>query len=304
MNLNRLATKRTLVVGAVMLAVCVGAGAAIAATKDVFDPKEEQEAFQAAVAEKLGVTTTELQNAYKAAALEQARCRRRRRQAHRGTGRRDPRADRGGRLPGAALWLRLRLQHHLEGGPGIEGAADYLGLTEDELHERLRNGQTLAEIARAEGKSVDGLEASAGRRREGEARPGGRGRPDHRRPARRAAGAARDEDRRPRQRRALPRKARTRLRTKVRRSHGRLVRPARAAERVARSTLPERLRGPSRPPRRLRPLRVGRRTSRRRCRRAPGAGARARTCRPGACSASPEACRQAVARCRRRRSAR
>ena len=71
MNLNRLATKRTLVVGAVVLAVCVGAGAAIAATKDVFDPKEEQEAFQAAVAEKLGVTTTELQNAYKAAALEQ-----------------------------------------------------------------------------------------------------------------------------------------------------------------------------------------------------------------------------------------
>ncbi len=44
-------------------------------------------------------------------------------------------------------------------GPGhhLEGAADYLGLTEAQLHERLRDGQSLAEIAKAEGKSVDGL---------------------------------------------------------------------------------------------------------------------------------------------------
>ena len=71
MNLKRLATKRTLVVGAVALAVTLGAGAAVAATSDVFDPEAEQEAFQAAVAEKLGVTTDELQDAYKEAALEQ-----------------------------------------------------------------------------------------------------------------------------------------------------------------------------------------------------------------------------------------
>ena len=158
MNLNRLATKRTLVVGAVMLAVCVGAGAAIAATKDVFDPKEEQEAFQAAVAEKLGVTTTELQNAYKAAALEQV-------DAAVAAGRlTEEQADaireriESGDFLGPHFGFGFGFKHHLEGGPGIEGAADYLGLTEDELHERLRNGQTLAEIARAEGKSVDGLE--------------------------------------------------------------------------------------------------------------------------------------------------
>ena len=45
--------------------------------------------------------------------------------------------------------------------------------------------------------------AGADRGREGAARPGGRGRPDHRRPARRAARAARVEDRRTRERRAL-----------------------------------------------------------------------------------------------------
>lgn len=43
-------------------------------------------------------------------------------------------------------------------GPGIEAAADYLGLTDAQLRERLHDGRTLAQVARAEGKSVDGLE--------------------------------------------------------------------------------------------------------------------------------------------------
>jgi polyhydroxyalkanoate synthesis regulator phasin len=40
---------------------------------------------------------------------------------------------------------------------GLEAAATYLGLTEQRLHERLEDGDTLAEVARDEGKSVDGL---------------------------------------------------------------------------------------------------------------------------------------------------
>lgn len=39
----------------------------------------------------------------------------------------------------------------------LEAAATYLGLTEAELRERLADGDTLVEIAKAEGKSVDGL---------------------------------------------------------------------------------------------------------------------------------------------------
>ena len=158
MNLKRPARMRSLVVGAVLLAVCVGAGAAIAATKDVFDPREEQEAFQAAVAEKLGVTTAELQTAYKEAALEQL-------DAAVADGRlTEEQADaireriEAGDFLGPHFGFGFGLKHHLGGGPGLEGAADYLGLTEAELHERLRNGQTLAEIAEAEGKSVSGLE--------------------------------------------------------------------------------------------------------------------------------------------------
>ena len=156
MNLKRFAARRTLIVCTVAAAVVIGAGAAVAATNGVFDPEQEREAFQAAVAEKLGVTTAELENAYKAAALEQLDA-----------------AVAAGRLTeeqAAAIRERIEagaflgphfgfgFKHHLEGRPGLEGAADYLGLTEAELHQRLRNGQSLAEIAEAEGRSVEGLE--------------------------------------------------------------------------------------------------------------------------------------------------
>lgn len=44
------------------------------------------------------------------------------------------------------------------GGPGLlEAASGYLGLDEDALRERLLDGESLAEIAQAEGRSVDGL---------------------------------------------------------------------------------------------------------------------------------------------------
>jgi hypothetical protein len=155
---KRFAARRTLILCAVAAAVVVGAGAAVAAGKDVFDPEQEREAFQAAVAEKLGVTTAELENAYKAAALEQL-------DAAVADGRltkehADAIRERieAGDFLGPHFGFGFGPKHHLEGGPGLEGAADYLGLTEAELHERLRNGQTLAEIAEAEGKSVSGLE--------------------------------------------------------------------------------------------------------------------------------------------------
>jgi len=46
---------------------------------------------------------------------------------------------------------------HLGHFGSFEAAAPYLGLTMAELRERLADGDTLAEIAKAEGKSVDGL---------------------------------------------------------------------------------------------------------------------------------------------------
>src|SRR5437762_1260940 len=45
------------------------------------------------------------------------------------------------------------------GGAGFfDAAASYLGLTNQELMSRLQNGQSLADVAKAQGKSVSGLE--------------------------------------------------------------------------------------------------------------------------------------------------
>jgi len=159
MDLKPPATTRAFVVGAIVLAVTLGGGAAVAATSEAFDPKEEQEAFEAAVAEKLGVTTQELQDAYKEASLERL-------EAAVAAGRiTEEEADAiregiesGNFLAPKGFGFGFGPHVHIEGGPALDGAADYLGLTEAELHERLRSGQSLAEIAKAEGKSVDGLE--------------------------------------------------------------------------------------------------------------------------------------------------
>jgi polyhydroxyalkanoate synthesis regulator phasin len=42
----------------------------------------------------------------------------------------------------------------------LDAAADYLGVTQAELREALRDEQSLADVARAKGKSVDGLKAA------------------------------------------------------------------------------------------------------------------------------------------------
>ena len=45
-------------------------------------------------------------------------------------------------------------------GFGIEGAADYLGLTEAQLREQLQDGKSLADVAKAQNKDVAGLKAA------------------------------------------------------------------------------------------------------------------------------------------------
>jgi len=44
------------------------------------------------------------------------------------------------------------------GPPGLDAAATYLGLTRAQLGRQLMNGRSLADVAKAQGKSVDGLE--------------------------------------------------------------------------------------------------------------------------------------------------
>lgn len=164
MDLKQLATKRNLVVGAAVVAVAVGAGTAVAKTSGVFDPKAEHEAFDATVAKKLGVTQQKLEDAYKGAALERldaavAAGRLTKEQA-------DALRQRieSGDLLGPGLSLGPRgfgaIDHHGPFGPPgdkLNAAADYLGLSVAALTTKLQSGQSLADVAKAQGKSVDGL---------------------------------------------------------------------------------------------------------------------------------------------------
>jgi hypothetical protein len=138
------------------VAVAAGGGAAIAASQaDSASPS----AFFDAVAKHLGISSEELQDATKAAAIDQVN-------AALADGKiTEEQADRlkerieSGELPpffGFGLFPGLHGHMHMVGGQ-LDAAADYLGLGDDELREKLHDGKTLAQIAEEEGKSVDGL---------------------------------------------------------------------------------------------------------------------------------------------------
>ena len=194
MNPKRLTTKRTLVVGAVVVAVsrrsrCRHRGH----PKDV-RPQGGAGGLPGGRRREARRDDAELENAYKAAALERldaavAAGRLTEEQAD-AIRERIESGDFLGQPPSASVRrARLRGRRPLH----LERAADYLGLTEAELHEQLRDGQSLAEIAKAEGKSVDGLKQALLAAAKEQARQRCRRRPDHRRPARRDAREARVE---------------------------------------------------------------------------------------------------------------
>jgi hypothetical protein len=157
-------SKRAVAVAIAALAVAGGGGAAIAASQGSSSP----EAFFDSLADHLGISTEELEDAAKAAANDQV----------------DAALEEGRITEEQAERLRERIEegdspflfgsplfgrpdfgppifggfHHGRAiGTNLEAAAEYLGLTRAELRERLEEGQSLAEIARAEDKSVDGL---------------------------------------------------------------------------------------------------------------------------------------------------
>jgi hypothetical protein len=142
-----------------VLAVALGAAGAIAAS-GVLSANDESQAVIDDAADRLGVEPSELSEALREALKSRVDA-----------------AVEAGRLTeaqGEALKERIDSgetpllfgglgRHGLGhfGGFGhfgkLEAAASYLGLGEDELREQLGDGKTLAEIAEAEGKSVDGL---------------------------------------------------------------------------------------------------------------------------------------------------
>ncbi len=159
------------VLGAVVL---LGAGGAAVAQTQSDDFAAERQAFLDDVAERLGVTPDELEKAFKDARIAQIdkaladgkiteeEAQRMKEGIESGKG-----PFFGG--PGLRGGPGFDGPHHRWSGPGggafhheppafFGAAADYLGLSDAELRNALMEGESLADLAKEQGKSVDGLE--------------------------------------------------------------------------------------------------------------------------------------------------
>ena len=170
--MSRLTSKTVLAATVAGLAVA-GGGAAIAASQT----DSPASSFLDSVAKHLGISSQELEDATKAAAIEQvdqALADGKLTQEQADAMKERIESGEGPFLFGPGFGFR-----HAFGGPGgmgghfggpggegrhlffggkLDAASEYLGVGEADLMERLANGESLAEIAQAEGKSVDGLE--------------------------------------------------------------------------------------------------------------------------------------------------
>jgi hypothetical protein len=153
--------KRKVIAGAAAALAVGGAGAGIAATKLRDSPNAESKAIVEDAAKQLGVQPQALSDAIKKALSDRV-----------------DKAVADGRLTkeqGAELKKRIAADEFPLFGPpafgphfgaphpffhGLDAAVTYLGLTDAQLRSRLNSGKTLAEIARAENKSVEGLKTA------------------------------------------------------------------------------------------------------------------------------------------------
>ena len=154
-----MAMRRKVFAGAAALLAVGGAGAGVAAAKlTTSSPGQESKAIVDDAAKKLGVEPSKLSAALKQAFEDRIDA-----------------AVAAGRLTKAqGDELKQRIEsdefplfgppafEHGFGGPhlffrGLDAAAAYLGLSEAQLHSRLESGKTLAQIAKAQGRSVVGL---------------------------------------------------------------------------------------------------------------------------------------------------
>lgn len=149
------ALKLKLAGGTAALAAVVGVGGAVAATQ--LSPSEESDAIVADAAKQLGVSADKLD-----AALKQALENRVDAALKAGTITSAQAAElkqriENGEVPlvGVGPGLGHRGGHH--GFVDFSTAAGYLGLTEAQLRTKLEAGDTLAEIAKAQGKTAAGL---------------------------------------------------------------------------------------------------------------------------------------------------
>jgi hypothetical protein len=150
-------TRRKLLAGAAAVAVVAGGGGALAASK-LNSPKEESQAVIADAAGQLGITPAKLTDALKTALENRVDAAVAAGRLTKADGEAMKARIESGDVPLLGGGPRERFGHHgPDRGAGLDAAATYLGLTEDQLRTELERGKTLAQIATAHGKTAEGL---------------------------------------------------------------------------------------------------------------------------------------------------
>jgi hypothetical protein len=153
-------SKRLVLIASLAALAAAGiAGGALAAS-GTFDPAAERQAFLNDAAGRLGVSSDKLDAALKAAAVDRVDAALAAGQITKDEADAMKAAINSGKLPLGVgvpgMGFHMDGGIHMLGGT-LDAAAKYLGLTEDQLQTQLESGKSLADIAKAQGKSVDGL---------------------------------------------------------------------------------------------------------------------------------------------------
>jgi hypothetical protein len=149
-------SKRKLAAGAAAALAVAGGSAAVAATKHS-SPKEESQAVVNDAAQQLGIEPSKLSSALKKALEDRVDAAVTAGSLTKEEGDAMKARIESGELPlffAGGRGDHRRFDHH---GPKLDAAATYLGLTEAQIRTELESGKTLAQIATAHGKTVDGL---------------------------------------------------------------------------------------------------------------------------------------------------
>lgn len=147
--------RKAIVAGVAVLAVAV-TGGAIAATK-ADSRKAESQAVVNDAAKQLGVQPNELSAALKTALANRVDAAVKAEQITKAEGDAMKARINSGDFPLFGGGHRGGGKHGHGPGHGLDAAASYLGLTEAQLRTQLSGGKTLAQVATASDKSVDGL---------------------------------------------------------------------------------------------------------------------------------------------------
>ena len=158
-----MAVKRKVVAAGVAALAVGGTGAGIAATKLASSPSAENNAIVDATAKNLGIEPSKLSAALKKALEDRVDAAVAAGRLTKAQGDELKQRIETGEVPffagpGGGPGFRHRFGGHGEFHKGLDAAATYLGLTEAQLQSQLESGKSLAEVAKAQNKSVSGLE--------------------------------------------------------------------------------------------------------------------------------------------------